>query len=655
MPWIACSRTKAAPMPLDVLLRQIDQAAEQGRLRPLDAAFARFLAEQEGTGSPLAPMLGALVSQQSGEGHLCLELGALEDLADQLDLPESWRHILSNAPALAEQLDASTVIAHDEQMSASPLVLDHGRLYLRRYWDHERLVASTIRQRLLTPITPPAGLRQELLRLFPDDNSGTIQWPRVACALAARSAFTVITGGPGTGKTTAVVRLLGLLQTLQLAEHNRPLRIRLAAPTGKAAARLNASIASQVAALDVSEAVRAAIPTDVVTLHRLLGARPESRRFHYQANNRLHLDVLVIDEASMIDLELMSSVLAALPPQARLILLGDKDQLSSVEAGAVLGDLCKRAQEGHYSPATMQWLLETSGDDIGDWTSEDAHLLDQHVAMLRSSHRFDSASGIGRLAQAVNAGDGLVSRTLLSSAQADLHWQTSPLDRASLRSLVLDTSRGYGYYLQALNAHRPPHSSDQQKYEAWAHRVLEAFECFRLLCALRRGDHGTSGVNAQVASILHQAGKISSESGWYEGKPVLMTRNDYTLGLMNGDIGVTLEVPALDGGTHLRVAFKSDIDGPNGDSRVRLVQPSRLGSYEPAYAMTVHKSQGSEFDHVALILPSENTTVVSRELLYTAVTRTRSSFHLIGSAEIIDSAVLRPTRRHSALTKRLLD
>lgn len=639
-------------MPLDALLRQIDQAVDQGRLRPLDAAFARFLAEQEGTGSAVAPMLGALVSQQSGEGHLCLDLSSLDALADQLELPESWHKVLLDAQALTEQLNASAVVADEAQHSASPLVLDQGRLYLRRYWDHERLVASEIQQRLLTPVTPPPGLKQELLRLFPDDGSGAVQWPRVACALAARGAFTIITGGPGTGKTSAVVRLLGLLQTLQLAQHSRPLRIRLAAPTGKAAARLNASIASQVAALDVSEAVRSAIPTDVVTLHRLLGAHPESRRFHHQTNNRLHLDVLVIDEASMIDLELMSAVLAALPPETRLILIGDKDQLSSVEAGAVLGDLCSRAQAGHYSNDTVQWLHQISGDDIAPWASQDAIALDQHVAMLRLSHRFDAASGIGHLAMLVNQGDVDEAVALLAQPSRDLQWHATS-GTEILRQIVLDERTGYRHYLSELHVHRPGLLASSDAYDAWARHVLNAFTRFQLLCAVRGGPQGTIAMNARVAELLHSHGAIEAEHGWYEGKPVMVTRNDYSLGLMNGDVGIALRIPDEGGNLALRVAFQTMSMEPTGAGRVRFIPPSRLTALEPVYAMTVHKSQGSEFDHAVLILPEDVGTWLTRELIYTGITRARTRFGCCASLDALRQAIGQTTTRRSALKERL--
>ena len=643
-------------MLLEAWSRLLDTTVAQGRLRALDAAFARFLAEQEPIDHSAVPLLGAWVSQQAGEGHLCLDLDALDALADQLDWPSTWRELLSNMPVLFEQLATSPIVAVAGQASATPLVWDGTRLYLRRYWNHERLVASAIRQRVLADVQPPSGLKQQLLRQFPDHGNRAVQWPRIACALAARSAFTIITGGPGTGKTTAVVRLLGLLQTLQLAEHSRPLRIRLAAPTGKAAARLNASIASQVAALDVDDAVRAAVPTDVVTLHRLLGARSESRRFHHHAGNLLHLDVLVIDEASMIDLELMSAVLVALPPQARLILLGDKDQLSSVEAGAVLGDLCSRAEDGHYSEDTAAWLVDVANDDIAPWVRADAEPLDQHIAMLRESHRFDATSGIGHLAHLVNSGDKEAVHRLLRSSPADIAWIDTLAGDDTLSDLVLGktplSDHGYRHYLRWLEHYRPPADSPASDYQAWAEQTLRAFNRFQLLCGVRQGRDGTSELNREIPSILHRAGLIDATYSWYEGRPVMVTRNDYSLGLVNGDVGIALRVPDEHGELKLRVAFATS-EGIRHDATaapaVRFVLPSRLGHVETAFAMTVHKAQGSEFDDVALVLPDHINPVLSRELLYTAITRARRWMAVVGGQAVIDWMIDHPVMRHSGL------
>ena len=648
----------------DPRLDLLEQATERGMLRALDVAFARFLATQDATAAAVVPLLGALVSRQQADGHLCLDLTTWQQLAEEFAWPSSWQALITTAATQPHVLTASILIATpaDNARRGSPLVLDGNRLYLRRYWNHEQRVAEAIGQRLAQAPGAPAQLAEQLARLFPAAHTEAPDWQRIACALAARGAFTVITGGPGTGKTTTVVRLLGLLQTLQRNDSPRPLRIRLAAPTGKAAARLQASISAQVAQLDVDDDVRATIPSQVDTLHRLLGARPDTRHFRHDSSNPLHLDVLVIDEASMIDLEMMSAVLAALPDDARLILLGDKDQLSSVEAGAVLGDLCRRAEAGHYSAATAEWLRETTGDQVDAWVRNDALPLDQQVAMLRLSHRFGAESGIGMLAQCVNAGDSAQVRRLLNQPRTDIAWVEAGAWRNRLAELVLDGGAdrfaprvdgaapcGYRHYLEALRRDRPAGRADAATHAHWAHGVLQAFSRFQLLCPLRRGPWGTEGLNQQITAILHQAELIDASREWYEGRPVLVTRNDYHLGLMNGDVGVALRVPDENGEPHLRVAF--EVAGETGDagSRIRFILPSRLGERETVYAMTVHKSQGSEFDHAALVLPDEPSAVLTRELLYTGVTRARRWFSLQGSWPIIEQAIEQPVHRHSGL------
>lgn len=619
-----------------------DEALREQRLRPLDVAFARFLAERDAQAPAALLWLAAVLSRQLADGHLCLDLAQLDALAAEQDWPPAWRAFVA---ALHAGLPGSPLLAQaDGEPANAPLVLGGTRLYLRRYWNHERAVAQGILDRVERGQPTSPSLAAELARLFP---TAAPDWQRIACALAARAGFGVLTGGPGTGKTTTVVRLLGLLQTLHLREHaDEPLRIRLAAPTGKAAARLGDAITRQLATLDVDAAVRASIPAEVTTLHRLLGARPDTRRFRHDRANPLHLDVLVIDEASMVDLEMMAAVLAALPAPARLILLGDKDQLSSVEAGAVLGDLCRRAEDGHYDDATARWLAATSGDDVTDFVKADAQPLDQCIAMLRVSHRFDTASGIGQLARAVNAGDAPAALTLLRTPANDLDWWPGA-DTATLDTLAVD---GYRPYLDSLRAGRPT-ATDEASLAAWATGALAAFNGFQLLCALRQGPHGMDGLNRRIAAALQARGLIEASQGWYEGRPVLTTRNDYALGLMNGDIGLCLRLPADGGGSRLMVAFLAMAAG--GGTRLRFVAPSRLSEVETAYALTVHKSQGSEFTHTALLLPPDSGPVLTRELLYTGVTRARERFSLVGSEPVIVEAMARRTRRHSGLAERL--
>ncbi|MDR9438507.1 MAG: exodeoxyribonuclease V subunit alpha, partial [Halomonas sp.] len=442
-----------------VLFALLDRWVARGWLRALDRAFAAFLA-REVPDAP-APLLlaAALASHQLGRGHVCLDLAqtlAEPDLA--LSLPPEGDSLEDPPPRPSQLLGELTLSGWQEALTHpliighgpgnTPLVLDDTRLYLRRFWHHERSIQQHIASRLESgsycrnkaesgegadrrpdQAMNLDALSRALAALFPMGDH--LDWQKAACALAARSPFAVITGGPGTGKTTTVVKLLALLQTLALGAGQRALRIRLAAPTGKAAARLNESIAGQVSSLELdglapllavlekeessnpswertsvresgAEALRKAIPTDVTTLHRLLGSRPDTRHFRHHARNPLPLDVLVVDEASMVDVEMMAALLDALPPRGRLVLLGDKDQLASVEAGSVLGDLCARAEGGHYTPETADWLAEATGQALPpERLDANGAPLDQAIAMLRHSHRFDAESGIGQLASAV--------------------------------------------------------------------------------------------------------------------------------------------------------------------------------------------------------------------------------------------------------------
>ncbi|WP_263224781.1 exodeoxyribonuclease V subunit alpha [Pseudomonas alabamensis] len=657
------------------LMVLLDRWVERSWLRPLDRAFVAFLATLEPGCDPLVLLAAALASHQLGHGHVCLDLPQTllepdfalslppegDALAGPLLLPSQLLGTL-DATTWLQRLRDSVLVAEGDAPSQRerPLVVRHQRLYLRRYWRYERRIDQALRERLRVEEHLPPGLAADLARLFADGAPpGQIDWQKLACALATRAAFSIITGGPGTGKTTTVVRLLALLQT-PAVEQGHPLRIRLAAPTGKAAARLTESIGQQVERLDVDAAVREHIPTDVSTVHRLLGSRPGSRHFRHHAGNRLPLDVLVVDEASMIDLEMMANLLEAMPPQARLVLLGDKDQLASVEAGAVLGDLCREAEEGFYSPDTLDWLQRVSGEALGDAGlqvgSVERHPLAQQLVMLRHSRRFGEGSGIGQLARCVNRQQAEAARALLTQGAHDLFCLTmrGEQDRAFDRLLLdgleqgPDGPQGYRLYLNQLGRRRPPPDTpwDDPRWTAWAGEVLRQFERFQLLCAVRRGPWGVEGLNQRVAAVLHRAGLIDNQQQWYEGRPVLVTRNDYGLGLMNGDIGIALRLPDEQGEPTLRVAFARN-DGQGG---IRFVLPSRLNDVETVFAMTVHKSQGSEFAHTALVLPDVLNPVLTKELVYTGITRAKQCFSLIEPRQgIFEEAVTRKVRRISGL------
>jgi exodeoxyribonuclease V alpha subunit len=666
------------------LLVLLERWVERGWLRALDKAFVGFLSELDPAADSLVLLAAALTSHQLGHGHVCLDLyETLKEPDFALSLPPEGdaqggpmllpSQLLAglDGAAWCQALLGSALVARGEDHSESairkPLVLSDRRLYLRRYWTYERRIDSALRLRLAQQEATPDDLAQRLTALFGPANpapDALIDWQKLACAVATRGAFSIITGGPGTGKTTTVVRLLALLQA-PAVQAGQPLRIRLAAPTGKAAARLTESISQQVQSLEVSEALREKIPSEVTTVHRLLGSRPGTRHFRHHAGNLLPLDVLVVDEASMIDLEMMANLLDALPPHARMVLLGDKDQLASVEAGAVLGDLCRDAEAGLYSPHTQAWLEAVSGEDLSKSALQQGdaqqHPLAQQVVMLRHSRRFVQGSGIGQLSRLVNQQQVQAARALLAArSHGDLFAVAlkGEQDRA-LERLLLDGHgqgdqgpQGYRHYLGVMAGQRPATSAvlDDPCWSRWARLVLEAFDAFQLLCAVRKGPWGVEGLNRRITSALFDAGLIESDQHWYEGRPVLMTRNDYGLGLMNGDIGIALKLPERDGAEPgkqvLRVAFARNY----GSGGVRFVLPSRLNDVETVYAMTVHKSQGSEFAHTALILPEALNPVLTKELIYTGITRAKHWFSLIEPRQgVFEEALRRKVKRLSGL------
>ncbi|CAO1666288.1 exodeoxyribonuclease V subunit alpha [Halomonas sp. NYA30] len=705
----------------DALFLLCERWVSRGWLRDLDLALVRFLDRETHNAPPLLLLGAALASHQLGRGHVCLDIAATleapdfalslppegDDLNDPPPLPS---HVLATLtlPEWQAPLNHPTLIS--DGPGNTPLVVSHSdntsKLYLRRYWQFEQTLHQEIAIRVSAGNEADSPLLKSALNtLFPATD--TLDWQKNACALAARSPFAIITGGPGTGKTTTVVRLLALLQTLQLAQPNaHPLRIRLAAPTGKAAARLNESIAGQVkdlplsgleSLLDEHSATASSnvidIPTEVTTIHRLLGARADTRHFRHNAANPLALDVLVVDEASMVDIEMMTALLSALPASAKLVLLGDKDQLASVEAGAVLGDLCRRADAAHYTPTTAQWLAELTDHSLPEALIDpDGQPLDQAITMLRVSHRFTETSGIGQLAQAINQplSEALRERDkhqavhgVLNNGYADLHHLVLKPDAqnkdSALERLVITGSperfpnagegrtnfkgepiappTGYQHYLNTLASERPdttlPFEENGDAYDAWAKQVLSAYSRFQLLCALRKGPWGVEGLNLRIAKTLRREKLLfgndhTLEKGWFEGRPVLVTQNDYGLKLMNGDIGITMAVPdpRSSGRSLLRVAFPtSDPENP-----IHWVLPSRLHAVETVFAMTVHKSQGSEFQHTALLLPQTPNPILTRELVYTGITRARDWLTLIEAKRgILNEAVTRAVMRVSGL------
>ncbi|MDP2716571.1 exodeoxyribonuclease V subunit alpha [Rheinheimera sp.] len=615
---------------------------ERRWLRALDAQLPQTLHQLAAEPNPLVWLLTALLCHQYGRGHSCILLqDLLNDPDGLLSLPPQNQFLqrFSDRPsAMLQSLtlqDYRAALAQSAWLqgeAGAPLVLADERLYLNRLYQAEQQVKQQINQRVGTVLPLAADVNTQLDELFPPTSPTAPtepDWQKLACAMALQRRFAIITGGPGTGKTTTVVKLLALLQQGAALNQQRELNIKLAAPTGKAAVRLTESISGALSRLPAELTV--AIPTEVTTLHRLLGALPNRRSFKHNQQNQLQLDVLVVDEASMVDLEMMAALLAALPQHAQLVLLGDKDQLSSVEAGSVLGDLCRGADVGGYSSDTLALLTPFTEVPLADWQGEGT-VLNQATVMLRRSHRFDSKSGIGQLAAAVNRGD--IQAPALFTQFDDIRLLAGNTPEALKATVVA----GYRQYLQLMQQSA---DNSQSGREQWAGAVLGCYSRFQLLCALRSGDWGVEGLNQQIAAWLSSAGLIDARQHWYAGRPVMMQRNNYSLGLMNGDIGITLQDPQSG---QLRVVFQLS------DGSLKWVLPSRLSEVETAFAITVHKSQGSEFNHCCLVLPADNSPLLSRELLYTGITRAKQQFTLLcANPALLQQAIAKRVARSSGL------
>ncbi|PSV65382.1 exodeoxyribonuclease V subunit alpha [Photobacterium angustum] len=689
------------------MLKRLQALTKQGVLRQLDYQFAKFVAHHSPADqADLAALVAALASNELGKGHVCVVLDALSpqrlfslpsrvaiELLEGVPEPSQWGKLLSNFAVVSS--------VQTGKVQATPLVIEHGRLYLSRYWQFEQTVANKIlmmannagsedvrfsttdlnvmhqalddlfpvtygylyealstattadaRQRLvcdmLDVVKPEqvdwakvehilvnATSQKDLSQLdgvIPLD--ACLNWQKVAAAVALTRQFAVISGGPGTGKTTTVAKLLAAL-VMQAGDEHVP-NIMLVAPTGKAAARLTESISSAVKSLPVEASVKERIPTQSSTLHRLLGAIPGRVEFRHHKDNPLHLDVLVVDEASMVDLPMMARLLDAMPAGAKLILLGDRDQLASVEAGAVLGDICSFANQG-YSGSQGQVLSQLTGYDLHS-TSLDLSLVADCLCMLQKSYRFHAQSGIGQLAKAINSGRPALVEKVWQQGFKDIHHYSLSSD--SYQSMINQVTTFYYDYLDAIAEQRDPNL------------VLDAFANVRLLCALREGDFGVVGLNYRIEKELTHRGKINpGDDTWYQGRPIMITRNDHAVGLYNGDIGITMlepETEAVDGVRRLKVYFEMP------DGTIRGFLPSRIPEHEVVYAMTIHKSQGSEFADTVMVLPNDFTQILTRELIYTGITRAKARLYLYAQPDVIRRSVQVRTERASGLSELLV-
>ncbi|MEE4113910.1 MAG: exodeoxyribonuclease V subunit alpha [Desulfobacteraceae bacterium] len=601
--------------------------------RDIDIALARLLARLAPNDPPGVALAALLVSRAAGEGHVCIDLHqwaghALKASNESPPLGrcpdvESWIDQLRSSPMVG---DADT---------HCPLVCDrHGRVYLQRLYRHEQQLAQRLRQRAASAgqtLAPDQlkKMRSLLNRYFgtpPPD--GSPDWQKIAAAITLLKRLCIISGAPGTGKTTTVAKILAVLIEGTPAT---PLRIHLCAPTGKAAARLGASLSDAPQSMNCPPSVAAALAKlEASTIHRLLRTQPGGRGFVFNAQNPLPTDVVVVDEASMVDLVLMDRLVQAVPQEARLIILGDKDQLASVEAGAVFGDLCRDAGKKNYSSAMRDALFALTGTPlpVGDDHEPAALPLADGTVVLHKNFRFDQMEGIGALTQAINQGDSSEIKQLFrKDPKAAVRWEQWRSRSEFHKLLAAHVLRGYESYL-----------TSREPEEALSH-----FNRFMILGALVRGPFGVEQLNETATDLLQKAGLIGRTRPWFKGRPVMMTRNSYRIGLFNGDIGLTW--PNSDG--RLSVWFQRE----NGE--LWAMSPQRLPEHQTAFAMTVHKSQGSEFDSALLILPDQDTPVVNRELIYTGCSRARHQLTLMAQADMIDLAVSRTVQRTSGLSDAL--
>jgi exodeoxyribonuclease V alpha subunit len=528
----------------------------------IDFAFAEFLAKQ----TKLKPEdrktfkeIVAKLSASKSQGHSCISITDKDKLI----------------------IEASGVSGTS---GSEALIIENKTLYMQRYWLYECQLAENIKC-LIAHKIKIEQVDELLNQYFPCEDSSEVDWQKLAAEAVINNSFTIITGGPGTGKTTTVVKILALLQELSIEHY---LNIGLVAPTGKAAMRLQESILKSKSDLNCSNAIKKEIPEKVQTIHRLLGARQFSPYFKYNDEKKLPFDLVVVDEASMIDLPLMTKLLSALAVGSRVILLGDKDQLSSVEIGSVLSDL--------------------------------SQALPEQTNALNKSFRF--SGNIKQLATDLNLQNSFKAWQLINAGHKDV----------SLLSLDL-----IDYIVEK-----------QLKYFELINNkadfidIYTEFNQFQVLCATRKGALSIDDINHRVLNKLKECKKVNSSSDWYIGRPVLITQNSPALNLYNGDIGICLVEE-----NKLMVYFLMP------DSSVKKYLPARLPHCETVFAMTIHKSQGSEFEEVLLVLPEKITAILTKELIYTGITRARKKVQLMSSKAVFIEAVNRKVERNSGLIKRI--
>jgi exodeoxyribonuclease V alpha subunit len=566
-----------------------------------------------------------LVSKKLSEGHICLQLDELD--AEKENLPSYYKWNGEVDDLRNEKLVTSA------GGIKQPFVLHNGRLYLQRYFNYETMILSRIMEFIVAEKVSEAE-RTDLLKKHQSFIKGLfnsvgqevkpiINWPLAAAITGVLNNFTIITGGPGTGKTTTVAKILAILFTM-----DPELKVALAAPTGKAAARMAESLKKADLKVDagITEKFQAMQPS---TIHRLLKYIPDSPYFKHNRQKPLDYDVLIIDESSMIDVALFAKLLDAIGPQTRLILLGDKDQLASVEAGSLFGDLCQAQKDLNIFTESRAGLInsfcELPSAQItqNSIAEKPSHPLFQHIIELQHSHRFKAEEGIGKFSAAIIQNDEEVIKSFLIPG-ADPQVQ---VDMDYSQKLFEDFVKGYEEYIR----------------EKDIKTAILKLNGLKILCAIRDGEQGLYALNRKVEKYLSDRKLITLTNEFYEHRPILVSSNNYALGLFNGDVGIIRK----DEKGILKAWFE------DSEGKLTPVIPGLLSSVETVYAMTIHKSQGSEFDRVMLVLPdAENISILTRELLYTGLTRAKSKILLQGKEAIILQSANARVQRASGIAQR---
>jgi len=634
----------------DKLFELLEKLVHSGPLEPVDIALPRWLHNRLNEDDSVVLAAAAHLSALTRQGHVGAKIPVGENNIPRfaaekpLDLTSGETELLDEwTQKIPVALENSGIVGSADDLK-HPLIYDSGYLYFQRYQRYESTLAGMLLEKSTQPM--PAFDEHEAVewidKLLPADADWDgIDYQQLAMWMALKKRLLILTGGPGTGKTYTLIRLVALRFLLrENSKHSLP-SVALAAPTGKAAARINESIAESMTGLDkmLPDRVLQHLPTQAQTIHRLLGTRRNHPEFKHTSKNPLQHDIVVIDEASMVDIGLMTKLMEALKPGSQLILIGDKDQLASVEAGSVLGDICtpfdaehNRFEVNRFSTGFRNEVSASSLMVLPETDTTNSSPVMDCMVQLERSRRFENSPGIGKLAAAVNSNKADETLKLL---QKELNIAISESKGPDDLQIKLDN---WNYLRQSFE-------------KGNAAEFFAAWESFQILCAHRRGTRSVNAINRLIDNKLSKNGLENNNNQpveWYAGRPIIITQNSYELDLYNGDIGITVQNPENDDA--LQVCFPARGEP---DNAYRFISPAQLSDYQSAWALTVHKSQGSEFDEVLLMLPDETSPILTRELVYTALTRSKQKFAVWAKNTILREAITRNIQRTGALGERI--